>query len=87
MPESSASSAGQEQISSSTSAAAGGSTWQVDWGTTALQAAQADEEPPAPQQPSQAAPLDPFAASLTLTPAAATAGVANDDLGELGGTG
>eukprot|EP00891_Asterochloris_glomerata_P000803 jgi/Astpho2/803/Aster-00657 len=89
VPESSASSTGQEHISSSTSAAAGGGTWQVDWGATALQAAraaQATAEPPAPQQPSQAASLDPFAASLTLTPAAATAGAAGNNQSEVGGT-
>lgn len=89
VPESSASSTGQEHISSSTGAAAGGGTWQVDWGATALQAAraaQATAEPPAPQQPSQAASLDPFAASLTLTPAAATAGAAGNNQGEVGGT-
>ena len=90
VPESSASSTGQEHFSSSsTGAAAGVSTWQVDWGATAFQAAQAaqaTEEAPAPQQPSQAASLDPFAASLTLKPAAAVAGVASSDLGAFGGT-
>ena len=89
-PESSARSAGQEHFGSSASAAAGGSTWQTDWGTTAFQAAQtaqAAEEPLAPQQPSQAASLDPFAASLTLTPAAVMAGLASNNLGEFGGTG